>query len=683
MNLRNLSGIALSFLLGVTTFGTGCGDDGSTAGSGGSGNSGNAGGTGGTGATGGTGGTGATGGTGGTGAAGGVGGTGGVGGGTGGAGGGDMTAPGPVTNLQASVNDANNSIDLSWTNPTDGDLDGILVVSGEGVVVDFVPTDGTAYMANDPAGTGQTVLSVALGQAAALNAPIPGETYNFSVWAFDDSNNYSTAEVTSAVKSGLGTQTGQIEVSLANQTVTVNTQPTNLNLAGTVAYDDPNDTITVSLGVTNNTGRLLFNLKGLTTNLNQGTQGGSLFPNNGGDPYVYYGPEAHDLAAEVSRDLIITGVDGTVDPITFDVAFVDAPMLFGGNYGGDFTGIDTSGSGETWDRDTTATDGTGEQLRQGVITPDGRYIYAAEKRTPWVNIVDTTTLLFTAGADLSTNGTGSAGGMALSSDGSSLYVAFNDGSHYHGGDSNGNGPGSTTTTIALYDLDATTLAVNNQITLVTADTNGSSAYEVAVSPDGSTAAIAVGDINNDVNTLWLVDLATFTVIDTDANTAGDQPVTLSTTGFPEYIAYGENGANVYVGFNAYRFDSGAVSIDVVDTATYAVSQITPSTGSGTARGMTQRNGKLYYGDQDEELVVFDLMNGNAETIVDLTTLVESTGVIYSPSQDWFFVMDFANVAVVDASNDMQLDYDLDAGNGVSTATAFDQMRAHFHVVTPF
>src|SRR5574338_257713 len=59
--------------------------------------------------------------------------------------------PGPVTALAATPTGAD--LDLSWANPSDTDLDAILVVASSAGPVTFAPVDGTTYTVAQVVGT--------------------------------------------------------------------------------------------------------------------------------------------------------------------------------------------------------------------------------------------------------------------------------------------------------------------------------------------------------------------------------------------------------------------------------------------------------------------------------------------------------------------------------------------------
>lgn len=594
--------------------------------------------------------------------------------------------PGPVTEFAAEPN-ATSGIDLTWLNPSDRDLAGILVVRRDAVAVDFAPTDGTEYSVDDDLGDGQTVLATALDTAASLDETVPGLGYEFAAWAYDEALQYSPIANTAGTQNRLGPQLAQIEVDVVAQTVTVNMQPEDLVLEGTAVYDAGTDTIDVDLGVTNNAARLVFNLKGLTSNFNQGVDGAPPSPHDPANrPMTYFGPQAHDTGATVNRNVRITGVDGSVNPVTFEIAFVDAPMMFGGNFGGDWVTLDTSGSGFT-NGFVLDAEPAGANLRQGAVTPDGRFVYAGEKQSRFLSIIDTTTMDVVGGADLGSaaNGIGNVGGVDISADGQRVFVALNDGVHYHGWPANERGEdGANSASFIELDSDLNVVATLP----ITTDEVGRVGREVHISPDGSTAAVVVSAGRAGpgvVNELWFFDLDAFAVIDTDAATAGDQPVTLiEQAAFAEYAVWNEDGSAVYVAFNG-RDSATDVPIDVVDATAYSVSQLIPASGGEKAGPMAFANGFLYYPSRDgsaaTSVTVFDIAAGT-QTDLDLGSGTQSTGVVYSALLDRLFVANFGVVSFLNADN-TQFDLNNDPADGMTNLLAPEQLRAHVFGITPF
>jgi hypothetical protein len=253
--------------------------------------------------------------------------------------------PGPVTAFAAAANGAD--LDLSWENPADTDLDAILVVASSAGPVTFVPVDGTTYTVAQVVGANQAVVNVQLATALAALPTIPGLDIHFAAWAHDDVGQYSaTPATTSGLNNTLGTQAGMIQV-FQDGTVTVTQEPRSLHLSGTATYDDAGDAMTVHLTVENQAGRVLFNVKGLVDSASQGTVTNPSFPATGGLPMAYYGPAALAVGGSAERQLVLTGLTGTVDPVVLTMHFVDAPSLLVSSRGEAAQSADSAGSGNT------------------------------------------------------------------------------------------------------------------------------------------------------------------------------------------------------------------------------------------------------------------------------------------------------------------------------------------------
>ncbi len=605
-------------------------------------------------------------------------------------------APAPVTGFTAGPGDPV-EVDASWTNPTDADLAGVLVVVSADPIT-FAPTDGTTYTANQDLGDGQAVLFASAGTAATITPAVLGRVYRLRAWAFDAGHHYSVSRDAIGGYHALGTQTATLEISLAG-VVTVTSQPANLALSGTATYFDADDEIELQLTVQNDTARLLFNLKALTTAQNEGVQGGPTFPLVGGDPSTYFGPEAIDVGASETRLVLLGGITGAADPITLTLSFVDAPMLFtgDGSNNANLYGGDTSGSGESFN------DGEGpEAPRQGVISADGRFLYVGSKNDPRVTVTDTTTYTRTSSAVLgdAAGGIGGIGGVALSTDGSRLYAIVNDGAHWHGSDGQGNaatGAEVAETEVQVVELLASDLSEVQRLTLHTADTSKRLGRALQLSPDGTRLAVAVSasgfngttSLTTASNELVLIDLETFTVADTIA--------LQSTLAYAHQLAW--DGDSIYVGFHndpggnhLPGVDDAAIGLEVVDATTGAVSTIAAPTGAGSvAHPFVARGGKVYYasGDSDASPTQgFHVIDG-ASVIGPTGVPTRSSGIAFDPNGARYYVVahrsapvNGGNVVVMDAVTDTPIDTDGDGTNG-ATGFSIETANAHLVVVSPF
>ncbi|HOH32047.1 MAG TPA: hypothetical protein PLC40_20380, partial [Candidatus Hydrogenedentes bacterium] len=94
----------------------------------------------------------------------------------------DRTPPGPVTALVAAAGDA--QVVLNWTNPADGDLNGVKILRKTGSAP-AAPDDGN-------------VLFEAMGTTYTDATAVNGTEYFYAAFAFDKAGNYAAAAQSSA-----------------------------------------------------------------------------------------------------------------------------------------------------------------------------------------------------------------------------------------------------------------------------------------------------------------------------------------------------------------------------------------------------------------------------------------------------------------------------------------------------
>ena len=103
----------------------------------------------------------------------------------------DTTPPGPVTTVTL-TGTTSSSVSLSWTNPADADLQGVMVRRATGATAPTSPTAGT-LVADVPKGT-TTLTDTALS---------PGTQYSYAFFAHDAVPNYATAATKTASTNAL------------------------------------------------------------------------------------------------------------------------------------------------------------------------------------------------------------------------------------------------------------------------------------------------------------------------------------------------------------------------------------------------------------------------------------------------------------------------------------------------
>lgn len=105
----------------------------------------------------------------------------------------DMQPPGSVSQVLPLAGDV--EVQLHWTNPSDEDWAGVLIVEGE-EPLSAAPDTGREYTAGSSVGNGITVFSGAAGELL-ITARRPGQTYHYSLFAYDQHYNYAPAVATS------------------------------------------------------------------------------------------------------------------------------------------------------------------------------------------------------------------------------------------------------------------------------------------------------------------------------------------------------------------------------------------------------------------------------------------------------------------------------------------------------
>lgn len=514
----------------------------------------------------GVGGSGASGGSGGGGAAGGA--------------GGEMVVPvSPVTGLDAVYDATAFDVTLTWTNPTEPAFAGLLVARSVGGNVG-TPEAGSTYMAGATLPGGGDVLFV--GDTTPTMhvdaSPLLGAT-EYAVFAIDEAGNYTAPALATVDVTEPEDIVGTISVDLATGAVTVIDDPHLLSLGGTATYDAVNDVLTVSLDVTNDYNRMLFNLKAVVTATNDGVvTGDGLYQN---DPYVYYGPEGQLEAATITRDIVVDVVDGATDPVTLDLSFENHAMLFApGQTGGNPIAVDSSGVGQEFQLDlgSTSYSGTGGSekggARPGVWSADGRMVYLGSRSQPTVVTIDTSTMMASLTADLTgannlqndtTGSIGSVDYVLASPDGVFLYALLTEELHQYGnrGDFGTVMPSS----ISIVKIDRATLAEVARAEIVTDDGNFPEGKGLALSPDGSMIACGVR-VRGEV---YVADTATLTVVDADSSTVGIQPFNVSGHGTePRRVAFSADGSKLFVAQAGQGPDG---SLDVIDLGTLAITVV--------------------------------------------------------------------------------------------------------------
>jgi YVTN family beta-propeller protein/VCBS repeat-containing protein len=255
------------------------------------------------------------------------------------------------------------------------------------------------------------------------------------------------------------------------------------------------------------------------------------------------------------------------------------------------------------------------------LSPDGTRLYVTKQNNSTVSVIDTTTYTL-VDADPAAAGVnpisvgGQPWGLAVSPDGTRVYVTSR-----------------TTNTVAVIDTATNTLIDTDPGTAgVTPITVGGQPLDAAVSPDGTRLYVA----NWSDGTVSVIDTAAYGVIDTDPATAGTTPITVG--GQPAAVAVSPDGARVYVtNFNG--------TVAVVDTATNSLVDTNPGTAGvnpitvgGQLQGVavSPDGDRLYVTDiQGDRVSVIDTATN---TIVERVTGIDgANGVAVHPDGDRIYV----------------------------------------------
>ncbi len=626
--------------------------------------------------------------------------------------------PGSPSGLVATLVDMPFGVDVAWQAPSDADLNGYLLTRSLTAPAAGAtgPQDGTVYNPGDSInGYGEVI---ALGTEVTFQdlaeGPGAGVMNYYAVWAVDQAGQYSTAPATGSIDVPIPPQAATIEIAspTTNPVVTVTKQPLYGKLTGTAAYDAVTG-LTLSLGVENDAARIVFNQKAVIDAINDAaltaTSDGT---DMNGDVAAYYGPEAMDIAASKSRDFVLTGT-GSVDPIVIDLHLASNPAGFSGvDYNRaallihDLSGAKDAGGhlfGGSTMFDTVGFQPGNGTLKDGVFSEDGRMYYAGIKNMPYVVTVDMTKLTAVAGTDLSTGltGIGFTSNVVMSPDGKYLYTSVTTGGHqFDNAGANISMPVETKTReIELVKIDLATMTEAGRVKLfsdpapvVDGNAHYPKAAGLAITPDGARAVAPI----HGTGMIWIVDLQTMTLIDTDAVAAGVQGVDASSvTTTPNLTTVSPDGAKAYVGSN-----HGVDEIVVVDLATYKTSTIL---SSSTAGGNGYGWGSLVFGPNDGKLYITRCYNPSAQltsiSIFDPATQMHDDvlptsfngsglqirGSAFSPDGKWLYSFERQNdyVFVLDATTGAYLDTDGDPANGVTPFTSNNIDDGHAIGVTPF
>jgi hypothetical protein len=503
----------------------------------------------------------------------------------------DRLGPQPVTNFAASVTD--DDIDLSWANPTAPGLVEVVVARVPDVLA-AQPQSGDSYSVGDSLGGG-TVIFVGSGTSVS-DLDLAAGNYTYAAWARYDTGEYSDPR-SAAARIAIAPMVLTMTVDVGAQTVTFSDQPPGYSVAGdNVVFAGGSVTFDVTL--TSTQAGITFNPKLALSNLSAGTwsdpemvagtntpmtiAGGSL----DGQSFRYYGPEGMAESASATRSFEFTGVSPTAT-ITAEFAVQDdyGVILYtwgNGNANG-FSLVDLGVATGGWFAAapiaaafSSANRDPQPGYRGGFLTADGRYLFVGSRNAPRADKIDLTTMTAVAGLDVDLDNTnGAVTDLVAGTDGTRLYLLVNDGNHTGARRQSTDPTWADTmdrpvegTKIHILEVDPVTMTELRRLTVTEVDET-IRGRRIAISPDGRTLAVSVGNQRLDeppVSEIFVVDIASWTVDDTDGGAAGNQGYDPSGLR-PSALEFSADGTQLV--FNDSRYNESNDPCDHVGVLTLA------------------------------------------------------------------------------------------------------------------
>lgn len=206
----------------------------------------------------------------------------------------DQTPPAKVSNFAAKplYEPNGREIQLSWTNPTDADFKGVLIVYSTGAPSAFIPVAGTNYSVGDYNGY---IISTGTATSLVHSNLIPEVQYYYKAYAYDLRPNYSVAASTTAIAPSATDRIPpreprdlKVALSSDDKYLTITWDAVVKSTDGTTATDLSHYTLYRSSAIngTATTWTIPINVTSTTT-----YTGGNLY---------YYWLTTHDLSANVS-----------------------------------------------------------------------------------------------------------------------------------------------------------------------------------------------------------------------------------------------------------------------------------------------------------------------------------------------------------------------------------------------
>jgi hypothetical protein len=491
----------------------------------------------------------------------------------------DTQGPAAVTSLTATP--SGQDAKVTWTNPTDADYAGTLLVRVSSFV-DAEPTIGQLYAAATALSPSMQI--VVAGTATTFtDTGLPTGPVRYVAWTYDDLGNYSEPVLVETNVGSLSTA-ATFTFDTLNNALTLTSAPASLDLTGTTAdYVGATTTVTLHLSAKNLTGTVFQGPKILVSSATGGVFTGSS-GTVGATPFKDIGPGWFAPGATKTVDLVFTTVVPTTT-LTVNLDLGTAPQILAGwkkQTGTQPHRIVDTGSGiartgliySSYGRGTGNVQGV---ARPGVLTAHRYYDVPTTEAT--IERWDMTTMTKVGGVRISTLDRENIMSLVRGS-GGQTYAILRTGGYRNAG--------------AISRVVRLNEALHSTGTLELHANHGKGANLAAVSPDGALLALPAQD------SVAIVDLRTFTVKDVDASTDDVQWVTTSLADDDRArdIAWlNDSSGFVVVG------RSGGVSV-INLTATSYTEALFDDLGGKAGGAETLADGRVWIG-TDGELVVYD------------------------------------------------------------------------------
>lgn len=493
----------------------------------------------------------------------------------------DDSPPSQVSNFTGMLNGAD--VALSWTNPADADLQGVLVVRSVATpVAGFTPAAESTYDVGDVVAPNVEVAYRGTAQNFTDTRAHAGENH-YAAYTRDASGNYSLPAATSVDAPFDNGQQATIEVHLAAQQVIVTQQPKDVRLLPTGTFQEGATNAEVDMGVESTSGKVLTNLKLVVSAIDGADADGNAAVD--ADPALHFGL-AVPIGGGATSKLKLANVGGT-DPISITFEVYSDPVLVGpGNSGqsGGYKMVDPR-SGTIIEMPCEVygpSPNNPQRCSYAGITraPNSSTFYAGFRQSPHVIAFDPVGDTRVVSAPLSANVHSAVTSVAVTPDGNTVLALLNDGQHWNPN----SGPGNwafTGSLVQIVRLNASDLSEIDRLTLVSDGVDPIVGRGLAVDGGGTFAAAAVFGPND--RRVYRINLAAFNV---------NNQTTVAGTTRINSIAISNDGSDVYLG---YRDGTGADAMGKWSPPAAIVNIDLPTAGSSPRMGRMKfgPDGRLY------------------------------------------------------------------------------------------